>query len=103
LLGAVYLDSKRTAAFSALDRQILDALGAQAASILDNARLMQRERERQRLEQELNIARQIQQALVPQGSQDYPHLAITGIHRPCQEVGGDYFDVFPCPTAVPPS
>ena len=97
LLGAVYLDSKRTATFSALDRQILDALGSQAASILDNARLMERERERQRLEQELSIAREIQQALVPQGLQDYPHLAVTGIHRPCHEVGGDYFDVFPMP------
>jgi sigma-B regulation protein RsbU (phosphoserine phosphatase) len=31
---------------------------------------------------------------VPQGLQDFPHLAITGIHRPCHEVGGDYFDVF---------
>jgi serine phosphatase RsbU (regulator of sigma subunit) len=97
LLGAVYLDSRRTATFSALDRQILDALGGQAASILDNARLLERERERQRLEQELSIARQIQQALVPQGLQDYPHLAVTGIHRPCHEVGGDYFDVFPVP------
>ncbi|HEY1897338.1 MAG TPA: SpoIIE family protein phosphatase [Terracidiphilus sp.] len=97
LLGAVYLDSRRTATFSALDRQILDALGAQAASILDNARLLERERERQRLEQELSIAREIQQALVPQGLQDYPHLAVTGIHRPCYEVGGDYFDVFPVP------
>ncbi len=97
LLGAVYLDSKRTATFSALDRQILDALGAQAASILDNARLVERERERQRLEQELSIAREIQQALVPQGLQDYPHLAITGIHHPCYEVGGDYFDVFEVP------
>jgi serine phosphatase RsbU (regulator of sigma subunit) len=95
LLGAVYLDSKRTATFSALDRQILDALGSQAASILDNARLVERERERQRLEQELSIAREIQQALVPQGLQDYPHLAVTGMHRPCHEVGGDYFDVFP--------
>lgn len=95
LLGAVYLDSKRESAFSALDRKILDAIGGQAASILDNARLMQRERERQRLEQELSIARQIQQALVPHGLQDYPHLAITGMHRPCHEVGGDYFDVFP--------
>jgi sigma-B regulation protein RsbU (phosphoserine phosphatase) len=97
LLGAVYLDSKRASAFSTLDRQILDALGAQAESILANARLMQRERDRQRLEQELSIAREIQQALVPQGLQDYPHLAITGIHRPCNEVGGDYFDVFPLP------
>jgi phosphoserine phosphatase RsbU/P len=97
LLGALYLDSTRTAAFSALDLQILDALGVQAASILNNARLMQRERERQRLEQELSIARQIQQALVPQGLQDYPHFAITGIHHPCHEVGGDYFDVFSLP------
>jgi phosphoserine phosphatase RsbU/P len=97
LLGALYLDSRRTTTFSALDRQILDALGFQAASILDNARLVERERERRRLEQELTIAREIQQALVPQGLQDYPHLAVTGIHRPCHEVGGDYFDVFPLP------
>jgi phosphoserine phosphatase RsbU/P len=97
LLGALYLDSRRATTFSALDRQILDALGFQAASILDNARLVERERERQRLEQELSIAREIQQALVPQGLQDYPHLAVTGIHRPCHEVGGDYFDVFPLP------
>jgi serine phosphatase RsbU (regulator of sigma subunit) len=97
LLGAVYLDSKRTATFSALDRKILDALGAQAGSILENSRLIERERERQRLEQELNIAREIQQALVPQGLLDYPHFSITEFHRPCYEVGGDYFDVFPMP------
>jgi phosphoserine phosphatase RsbU/P len=97
LLGAVYLDSRRTAAFSVLDREILDALGTQAASVLDNALLVQREREQQRLEQELGIARGIQQALVPQGLQDYPHLAVTGVYRPCHEVGGDYFDVFPLP------
>ncbi len=97
LLGAVYLDSKRTSTFSALDRQILDALGAQAGSILENARLIERERERQRFEQELNIAREIQQGLIPQGAQDYPHYSITGIHRPCNEVGGDYFDIFPLP------
>ena len=95
LLGSVYLDSKRTATFSALDRRILDALGAQAGSILENARLIEQERERQRLAQELNIAREIQQALVPQGSQEYPHYSVTGLHRPCDEVGGDYFDVFP--------
>ena len=97
LLGAVYLDSRRTATFSELDRQILNALGAQAGSILENARLIEQQRESQRLEQELGIARQIQQALVPQGLQDYPNYSITGIHRPCYEVGGDYFDV--CPLA----
>jgi phosphoserine phosphatase RsbU/P len=95
LLGAIYLDSRRITAFSNVDRQILDALGAQAASILDNARLVEKEREQRRLEQELSIAREIQQALVPQGLHDFPYLEIKGIHLPCHGVGGDYYDVFP--------
>jgi sigma-B regulation protein RsbU (phosphoserine phosphatase) len=95
LLGVLYLDSRRIAGFSALDRQILDALAVQAASIMDNARLVERERERQRLEQELSIARTIQQALLPQNLNDCPHLAVTGVNYPCHEVGGDYYDVVP--------
>jgi serine phosphatase RsbU (regulator of sigma subunit) len=94
-LGVLYMDSKRPTAFSKLDRQILDALAADAASILDNARLVERERERQRLEQEIGIARDIQQALLPKNFRDYPHLALSGVNFPCLSVGGDYFDVFP--------
>lgn len=94
-LGALYLDSQRPTAFSKLDRQILDALAADAASILDNARLVERERERQRLEQEIGIARDIQQALLPRDFREYPHLSVTGFNLPCLSVGGDYFDVFP--------
>ncbi|HXO87071.1 MAG TPA: SpoIIE family protein phosphatase [Candidatus Acidoferrales bacterium] len=93
-LGVVYLDSRRPAAFSNLDRQILDALGVEAASILDNARLVERERERERMEQQLAIARDIQQALLPRGLRDFPHMGIKGINLPCLTVGGDYFDVF---------
>src|SRR5262252_9339767 len=94
-LGVLYLDYKRPTAFSKLDRQILDALAADAASILDNARLVERERERQRLEQEIGIARDIQQALLPKNLREYPHLAVSGVNFPCLAVGGDYYDVFP--------
>ncbi len=94
-LGVLYMDSRRPAAFSKLDRQILDALAADAASILDNARLVERERERQRMEQEINIARDIQQALLPRDFREFPHLAVSAINFPCLSVGGDYFDVFP--------
>jgi serine phosphatase RsbU (regulator of sigma subunit) len=94
-LGVLYLDSRRPAAFSKLDRQILDALAADAAGILDNARLVERERERQRLEQEINIARDIQQALLPRDFKSSPHLVVHGYNLPCLSVGGDYFDVFP--------
>jgi serine phosphatase RsbU (regulator of sigma subunit) len=95
LLGVLYLDSRRPAAFSKLDRQILDALAADAASILDNARLVESERERQRLEEQINIARTIQQGLLPRDFSEYPHLAVNGYNLPCLSVGGDYFDVFP--------
>jgi len=95
VIGVLYLDSRRPAAFSQLDRQILDALAADAASIIDNARLVERERERQRLEQEINIARDIQQALLPRDFREYPHLSVNGFNLPCLSVGGDYFDVFP--------
>jgi sigma-B regulation protein RsbU (phosphoserine phosphatase) len=94
-LGILYLDSRRPAGFSKLDRQILDAIASEAASILDNARLVDRERQRQRLEQEISFARDIQQALLPRSLRDFPHLAITGTSSPCLAVGGDYFDVFP--------
>ena len=94
-LGVLYLDSRRPAAFSKLDRQIINALATEAASILDNARLVDRDRERQRLEQELNIARDIQQALLPNRLRHFPDLTVAGFNSPCLAVGGDYFDVFP--------
>jgi phosphoserine phosphatase RsbU/P len=94
-LGVLYLDSRRPAAFSKLDRQILDALSMEAAAVLDNARLVERERDRRRMEQELNIARDIQMALLPRGLREFPHAAISGINSSCLTVGGDYFDVFP--------
>jgi sigma-B regulation protein RsbU (phosphoserine phosphatase) len=93
LLGVLYLDSRRPAAFSSLERQILDALAVEAASVIDNARLVERERERERMEQELSIARDIQQALLPREFQNWPHLQVTGINHSCLTVGGDYFDV----------
>jgi phosphoserine phosphatase RsbU/P len=94
LLGVVYLDSYRPAAPSNLDRKILDALGVEAASILENARLVERDRQRRRLEQEIEIAREIQRALLPRTLRDFPHLDASGINIPCLSIGGDYFDVF---------
>jgi phosphoserine phosphatase RsbU/P len=95
LLGVLYMDSRRPAAFSRLDRQILDALAVEAANTLDNARLVERERERQRLEQEINIARDIQQALLPRNVRESAYMAVSGCNFPSLSVGGDYFDVFP--------
>ena len=93
LLGLLYLDSRCPAAFSGLELQILDALAHEAASVLDNARLVQKERERQRMEQELSIAREIQQALLPKTLQPFRHVQVRGMNRSCLAVGGDYYDL----------
>lgn len=93
LLGVLYLDSRRPAAFSSSERQILDALAVEAASVLDNARLVQHERERQRLEHQIALAREIQQTLLPKNFGAFPHLQVSAINRPCETVGGDYFDI----------
>lgn len=50
-------------------------------------------RERQRLQQELAVARHIQQALLPKNLQQFRHFQVAGINRPCLAVGGDYFDL----------
>jgi serine phosphatase RsbU (regulator of sigma subunit) len=93
LLGVLYLDSTRPAGFSTLERQILDALAVEAASVMDNARMVERERERERMEQELGIAREIQQALLPREFQTAAHLQLSAMNQSCLTVGGDYFDV----------
>ena len=93
LLGLIYLDSRRPAAFSGLDRQILDALAIEAASVIDNARMVELEREWLQMEQDLSIARDIQQRLLPKEFKQFPFLAATGINESCYSVGGDCFDL----------
>ena len=90
VLGLLYLDSLNPLTFSCTDR-VLEVLAVQAASVMANAHLLQKEFERQQLLQELSIARKIQQALLPQGFKEYPYLQITGISNSCSAVGGDYF------------
>lgn len=93
LLGILYVDSQRPAAFSGLDRQVLDALAIEAASVIDNARMVKRERERRQMEHDLSTARDIQRKLLPKEFRQYPYLEVCGINESCYSVGGDYFDV----------
>jgi phosphoserine phosphatase RsbU/P len=93
LLGCLYLDSRQPSAFRGLGRRVLDALALEAAAVIDNARMVARERERRQMEQDLAIARGIQQRLLPKQFRRYRAFEIQGANLPCYSVGGDYFDV----------
>ena len=57
--------------------------------------LLAQKQEKERLEQELKIARNIQMSLLPQGPLLMPGLALTAHCEPAREVGGDYYDFLP--------
>jgi sigma-B regulation protein RsbU (phosphoserine phosphatase) len=57
--------------------------------------LLREKAEKERLEQELRIARQIQMSLLPQGPLTMHGLSVTAHCEPAREVGGDYYDYLP--------
>ncbi|NOZ57463.1 MAG: SpoIIE family protein phosphatase [Calditrichaeota bacterium] len=74
------------------DLSFLLTLGNHAAISLENARLFREALEKQRLEEELAIAREIQEGLLPKEFPDLESAEIWGVNIPTRQVGGDYFD-----------
>jgi sigma-B regulation protein RsbU (phosphoserine phosphatase) len=56
--------------------------------------LLEVQREKQRLDDELRIAREIQKSLLPVAPPRVPGLSIADLCEPAREVGGDYYDFF---------
>jgi serine phosphatase RsbU (regulator of sigma subunit)/anti-sigma regulatory factor (Ser/Thr protein kinase) len=102
LIGVLNLGSRLSEQeYSSDDRKLLDNLAAQAAPALRVGQLV-REQEaeaatRQRFEQELEVARLIQQHFLPKELPDLPGWQIGACYRPAREVGGDFYDVIPLP------
>ncbi len=76
---------------------LLSTVAAQAASAIENARLMKSEREKDRIREELSLAREIQKGLLPKGDPQIRGLDVAGISIPALSVGGDYYDFIPLP------
>jgi phosphoserine phosphatase RsbU/P len=93
-VGVLYMDSRGSAAdLSAGNREILQTLALEASTILENARLLVEEREKKRMEDELGVARSIQQDLLPSGLPSSGWFRAAGSSIASKQVGGDYFDV----------
>jgi phosphoserine phosphatase RsbU/P len=93
-IGLLYMDSRfNPADLSAGNRELLQTLAIEASTILENARLMEEERAKVRIEDELNIARDIQQGLLPAAMPVEGWFRAVGSSLPSTQVGGDYYDV----------
>jgi len=93
-VGVVFLDSRQTAVdLSSGNRELLQTLALEASTVLENARLLEEERAKQRMEEELEIAREIQSSLLPRTLPSTGWFRAAGSSIPSHAVGGDCFDV----------
>ncbi len=93
-IGALELINKRggNGLFEERDQNLLMALAAAAALAIHNARMADKLIVQERMQKELELAREIQESLLPdQQGEDFP---VVGINLPAREVSGDFYDFF---------
>lgn len=100
LVGLLNLGPRRSQQdYSSDDRRLLDNLATQAAPALRVAQLVREQqaqaRARERLDQELRVARLIQHTLLPREIPMIPGWQLASYYQPARAVGGDFYDFLP--------
>ena len=90
--------------YSADDRRLLESLAAQAAPAVKVGQLVREQevevRARERLEQELEVARLIQQNFLPKQLPELAGWRVAAYYRPARTVGGDFYDFIELPDGL---
>lgn len=92
--GYLFVAKKAEVPFDEEDRNTLETFSDYASIAIENAKLLKSSIEKERLERELDVAREMQGKLLPQSIPDVKHLDISSVFVPAFEVGGDYYDFF---------
>jgi serine phosphatase RsbU (regulator of sigma subunit) len=93
VLGLLYVDSHDlTISFDDDQLELLTLLANMAAVKITNARLLEADRERDRIAQELSNATRIQRDMLPAGTPTLPGYELEAYIEACNEVGGDLYD-----------
>jgi serine phosphatase RsbU (regulator of sigma subunit)/pSer/pThr/pTyr-binding forkhead associated (FHA) protein len=93
VIGVLYLDGRdRNALLSRATLGSLEAFATQAALAIESARLYAESAEKARIERDLRVAADIQQALLPAPAYDAGICDLAAVTVPCRTVGGDFYD-----------
>ncbi|HOJ49313.1 MAG TPA: protein kinase [Spirochaetota bacterium] len=94
MLGAIYLDNREVKGVFTKDNfELLKAFATQAAISIENARLYQKMQEKAKIEQEMEIAKNIQTSILP-FIKENQYYEVAAFMRTAAEVGGDYYDIY---------
>jgi len=94
LIGVLVMFNKRDpGGFSESDKRFLGIVGTQTATVIANARLFEKEQKLLVIEEEMRLAKSIQENYLPRQNLETAEYEILGFSSPAKEVGGDYWDM----------
>ncbi len=95
VLGLFNLESDRLDAYTENDLRLLESFAAQAAVAVERAQLYEERKVKLEIEEELRIARTVQEFFSPRKSLTSGSFRVAGANFPSLQVSGDYYDFFP--------
>lgn len=96
-IGTLVIDYRQPRVFSEGEVRFLRLMANQAALALEKARLHDEELQRERMDEELTVARQIQMSMLPVDPPQLPGWQYATYFKAAHQVGGDFYDYFPLP------
>jgi phosphoserine phosphatase RsbU/P len=94
-LGAIQIDTLQKGKFEAKDLEVLIAVATQAGIAIENAQLHEQMVMQRLVEQDLELASQVQQAFLPDAPPSTTEYSFYQYYNPANQIGGDYFDYIP--------
>lgn len=92
-IGVLYIDSREKGTLlSEPTQRALETLASEASVAIESAQLYRDKLEKSKMEQEMRIAAEIQQALMPKPLASLKFVEAAAASIPCRSIGGDFFD-----------
>jgi phosphoserine phosphatase RsbU/P len=93
-VGMMIVQSTRKSTFTPGERALLSTFASQAAMAMQRSGLIQSRIDKEKLEKEMELARRLQQSLLPKQFPEVPGFRFAAANQPARWVGGDFYDVF---------
>lgn len=93
LIGILYATKQMDFSFDQDDIDVLSGFADQVTIAIENATLIQKSLEKERLQRELLLAQEMQKRLLPQTLPTFANVEMRAVSAPALEVGGDYYDI----------
>ena len=94
-LGVVNLSERRSGqVFTAGDQKLVTAIASQIGAAIQNARLVRKSLDQQRLQQEMQLAHDLQMKLLPDPAHVAPEAVVAARVVPAEDVGGDFYNLY---------